>query len=187
MKIRPASYEDALPMARVIVDTFLSSNRGIMSEAAWLKRKQEWTYEVSAGNWAEAVEEIKSGKTPLCCLYVAEDERGEVVGLAYGCPSKDAADPKEVGEIDILYVRESHQRKGIGRALAQATAAHLARLGMTRLHICTPVENKEGRVFYDRLGGQVVSTRDDYEDGELCVLVVYEWPDMQAFANRGKA
>ncbi len=184
MKIRLAKVEDALGMARVIVDTFLSSNRGIMSEEALRKRKEEWTYVVSAGNWKKAIEGIADGAMPLSCLYVAEAETGEIVGLALGGPSKDENDPAEVGEIDVLYVSESYQRKGIGRALARAAAAHLARFGMTRLHICTPTANTEGRIFYDRIGGQVIGTREDYEDGELIPLVVYEWPDMQTFANR---
>jgi GNAT superfamily N-acetyltransferase len=183
MKIRPAQFEDALPMARVFVDTFLSVARDHMSEEAFQKRKQEWPYEMFANNWQKTMVEIAEGVTPLICICVAEDETGEVVGFSLGCPSKDKEDPAEVGQIDLLYVRESHQRKGIGRALAQAAAAHLARLGMTRLHILTPVDHTQGRQFYDKLGGQVVGTRDDHDDGEVIPLVIYEWPDMQAFAD----
>ena len=190
MKIRPANMDDALPMAHVIVDTFLAANQGIMSEQALQRRKEQWTYEASARDWQETMQAIAQGLSPYTCLFVAEDEGGEVIGFTMGCASKDKDAPQnvpqDVGEIDILYVRKSHQRRGIGRALAQAAAAHLADAGMTKLHICTPKASTEARRFYDRLGGRVIATRDDYDDGELIVLVVYEWRDIRLFADLGK-
>lgn len=188
MKIRPAQAADAPVMARVIIDTFLETNRGLMSEAAWQRRKDEWTYDVSARYWLEVIEAIKHGDVPMMCLFVAEDERGDVVGFAYGCPSSDELENGEdcqvvIGEVDVLYVRKSHQRQGYGRALAQATALYLARRGMKKLHICTPDNSVDSRRFYEKLGGQVVKTRDDFEDEEKIVLVVYEWADIWAFAN----
>lgn len=186
MKIRPANIEDALPMAHVIVDTFLAANQGLMSAQALQRRKEQWTYEASARDWQETMQAIAQGSSPYTCLFVAEDDGGEVIGFAMGCASKDKDAPQDVGEIDILYVRESHQRRGIGRALAQAAAAHLADVGMTKLHICTPEASTQARRFYDGLGGRVIATRDDYDDGELIVLVVYEWRDIRLFADLGK-
>lgn len=186
MKIRPAQAADAPAMARVIVDTFLETNLGLISDEAWQRRKEEWTYDVSERAWLETIEEIASDHASMLCIYVAEDENGEVVGFAYGCPSKDESERDDravIGEVDVLYIRQSHQRQGYGRALAQTAAAHLARRGMQKLHICTPDNSIQSRRFYERLGGQVVTTRDDYEDGEKVVLVVYEWADIWAFAN----
>jgi ribosomal protein S18 acetylase RimI-like enzyme len=187
MKIRHARFEDAPAVARVLVDTFMESNRGILSEEAWQRRKRDWTYEVSARNWESAITEITNGSDPYSCLYVAEDDAGEIVGMAYGCPAKEGTPPLDTGEVSVLYVLESYQRQGIGRALTQVTAAHLARLGMTKLHICTPAANAPGRVFYEKIGGVVVGERDDYEDGELTKLVVYEWADIQQLANGAEA
>jgi ribosomal protein S18 acetylase RimI-like enzyme len=186
MKIRLATLEDAPAIAHVIVDTFLSSNRGIMSEAALQKRKEEWTYEVSAHNWRTMMREMAEGVSAFSCLYVAETDAGEVVGLSLGCPSKNEGDPRDMGEVDILYVSESHQRHGFGRALVQATAAHLARLGMTRLRICTPVANAQGRSFYEKLGGQVIGIQNDIDEGEVIPLVIYFWADIQSVVNMSK-
>lgn len=183
MHIRPARIDDALGMAHVIVDAFLLANEGIMPEEALQRRRQEWTYDVSARAWEKTLREIDEGSAPDSCIYVAVEQGDgegseEIAGLAYGIPS--AAGGKGVGEVDVLYVRTDRQGQGIGRALVQVTAAHLARQGMSTLHIATPENSLASRRFYEALGGQLSGTRDDYDDGILIPLVVYAWPDTQA-------
>lgn len=185
MLIRPARIDDALGMAHVIVDTFLQANEGIMPEEALEKRRQEWTYEVSARNWERPLREIEEGRTPDSCIYVAvDDPLNEIVGLAMGTPS--ATGGAGVGEVDVLYVRADHQGQGIGRALVQAVAAYLAQRGITTLHIAALEASPPARRFYERLGGQLIGTRDDYDEGILIPLVVYAWPDTQALIAKSR-
>jgi ribosomal protein S18 acetylase RimI-like enzyme len=177
MLIRQARVEDALAMAHVIVDAFMQANQGIMPEEALEKRRKEWTYEVSARAWEETLREINDGKAPQCCSYVAENVAGEVVGLAYGSPS---AAGEGIGEVGMLYVRADHQGQGIGRALVQTVAAYLAQEGMPTLYIAALAASERARHFYESLGGQLVGTREDFENGVLIPLVVYGWADTQA-------
>jgi L-amino acid N-acyltransferase YncA len=181
MLIRPARMDDTPGMARVIVDTFMWANEGLMSAAALQQRRAEWTYDVSARAWAETLAEIAEGRAPGCCVYVAEDAAGEVVGLAYGCPAQAAAEQEHahVGEVDVLYVRVSHHGQGIGRNLVQAVAAYLAECGMTQLHIATVAASRQARGFYEALGGRVVGTREDEDHGDIIPLVVYGWEDIR--------
>jgi GNAT superfamily N-acetyltransferase len=183
MKIRLARRDDAPGMARVIVDTFLSSNRGILSDEALRRRKKEWTYEVSARNWQRALAEIAGEIDSRECVYVAEDENGEIAGVSVGCPSADATESDAIGEVSALYVRERNQGQGVGRALVQATAAYLAQRGMTKLHIRTQAANSQSRGFYEKLGGEMIGTAEDDGDGELLLLVVYEWANIQTIAT----
>lgn len=185
MFIRPARVGDGLGMAHVIVDTFLLANEGIMPEETLAKRRQEWTYAVSARSWEELLRELSEGRSPRECVYVATEkgtngEADEVVGLAYGCPS---ASGDTIGEVDILYVRADHQGQGLGRALVQAVAAHLAQHGMTILHIATLETSPAARHFYESIGGQMVGTRQHDEYGVLLPLVVYGWPDIQTLID----
>lgn len=182
MRIRLARHEDATAMAHVIVDTFLLSNRGILSDAALRRRKEEWTYEVSARNWQRALAEIANEVNPHDCIYVAEDQSGEIVGISVGCPSGDITG--DIGEISALYVRESSQRQGVGRALLLATATHLAGLGMTKLHIRTQIANSQSRHFYEKLGGEMIGTAADDGDGELLPLAIYEWANIQVLTGK---
>ena len=175
MMIRTAQMKDAPGMARVIVDTFLSAHQGMISEEEMRWRKEEWTYEVSARSWSESLREIADGTSPRSCIYVAVDDSGEVVGLADAGPVESA---ENTGEINILYVRESHQGQGIGRALVQAVAAHLAQMGMTTLHIGVLKANTPARGFYEALGGRVVEERVFEEGGRFPEPgVIYEWAD----------
>ena len=193
MIIRPARLEDALAMARVLVDTFLVTNQGLMSEAALRKRKAKWTYDICARNWTRTLREIADGVAPRSCIYVAVDPSGEVdevVGLALGCPAPaDITTAKPtIGEVDLLYVCASHQGQGIGRRLVQAVAAHLRRLGMPSLHIATPAASLSARGFYEALGGHMVGSREDIDEGEVIPLVIYSWPDTQVLlAQEGDA
>jgi len=185
MHIRSARVDDALGMAHVIVDTFLLANEGIMPGETMARRRQEWTYEVSARAWEENLHELNEGRAPRECIYVAVEkgadaEADEVVGLAYGCPS---ASSDTIGEVSALYVRADHQGQGIGRALVQTVAVHLAQLGMTALHIAALEAGPTARRFYESIGGQVVGTRQHNEYGVLLPLVVYGWPDTQTLID----
>jgi ribosomal protein S18 acetylase RimI-like enzyme len=161
MKIRRARFEDALGIAHILVDAF--------------GKREEWRYEGTAHLWEERMREIAEGIAPRSCIYVAVDEADEVLGFSLGCPSKTEGDLEEIGEVDFLYVRADRQRQGIGRALTQTVAAELEKMGMTTIHILTPVESTEARRFYEILGGRDVGRRDDYDDGEVIPLVIYEW------------
>lgn len=170
MMIRPARVEDAMGIAHILVDAF--------------GKQEEWTYEGTAQIWEERMHKIASGDTPRNCIYVAVDEANEVLGFSLGCPSKAEGAAKDIGEVDFLYIRADRQRQGIGRALAQTVAADLEQKGFTTIHILTPVASTEARRFYERLGGRDVGRRDDYEDGEVIPLVIYEW-NVQELINTG--
>jgi ribosomal protein S18 acetylase RimI-like enzyme len=184
MKIRAAQLDDALPMARVFVDTFLATYRGILSDKALAQRRAAWPYAPFAERYRKKLNDIEeeraNGNRVVDCFFVAEGEGvgGEVVGFAYGCTSKDESAPPDVGELDLLYVREEHQGQGIGRALLYATAVHFARAGLRQMQLCTPVDHAQARGFYDKLGGRIVGARTEEEDGETIHLVVYKWESL---------
>lgn len=180
MIVRAAKVEDAPAMAKVMVDTWLSAHRGQMPEEVWTKRRDEWTYDVSERGWARTLKEIADDVHSKDCIYVAEDEIGEIVGLAMGVPADDAP---TTGEVSTLYVRESHQGHGIGRRLVQSVAAHLARLGMPALQIAVLAANAPARRFYEAIGGGIIGEREFDEEGFMLSEVVYGWADTSALIS----
>jgi GNAT superfamily N-acetyltransferase len=178
--IRLAQVDDAPAMAHMGIETFLSAHRGQMPEEVWIKRRDEWSEEVSARNWARTLREIADGASPRDCVYIAIDEvSDEVVGIAMGQPAADPA-PANTGEINVLYVRESHQGRGLGRRLVQTVAGHLRPFNLHALEIAVLTANAPARRFYEALGGQVVREAEFEDYGYLLPEVVYRWADTQA-------
>jgi len=176
MHIRHAHEEDADAMARAIVDTFLTTHADQIPEAALRRRKEEWTYEVSAKAWRRPLRNIAIGASKNDCIFVACDERGEVIGLAMGTPAENLA---HTGEVSALYVRQDQQGRGIGRRLVQSTAAWLHARGHTALQICVLGTNAPARRFYEAIGGTVIGERDIDEYGFILQGVIYGWPDIR--------
>jgi len=177
MIIRLAHVEDAPAMAKVMVDTYLAAHRDQMPEEAWQKRKNEWTYEASEQGWTRTLTGIAAGVDPTC-IYVAVAELDEIVGLAVGHPTESDA---QIGEIGLLYVRDSYQGQGLGRRLVQTVAAHFAKMGIKALHISVLAANTPARRFYEAIGRRVVSERMFDEEGFLLPVMVYGWPDIRVF------
>jgi hypothetical protein len=94
-----AVIEDAPAMGRVMVDSFLSADRGQMPDAAWQQRVDEWTPEVSARGWARAITDQAEGNAARDVLLVAEDDSGVLSALVSGTAADD--DPSgSIAEIE---------------------------------------------------------------------------------------
>jgi len=162
-----------------------AAHRDHMPDEAWAKRAAEWTPEVSAQGWAGTLREITAGTGLHECIYVAVEEGGELIGLAMGGPA-NADELPQTGAVYALYVRMSHQGRGLGRRLAQAVAADLAQHGMTALQIGCLAANASARRFYEAIGGRLVGERLFDEEGIMLPEVVYEWTDIETLVAKGR-
>lgn len=188
MTVRIARFEDAPAMARVMVDTYGPGHRGQVPEEYLTQKYADWGYDVSQRAWERALREIEGDPGSRECVYVAVDDHGDVVGVCMGTPteySQFAEEPEATGEIGCLYVLPEHQGRGHGRRLVEATAAHLARHGMTALLIRCLETGAPARAFYEALGGQNVGHVDQEEYGHTIREVVYLWRDTRALAAEG--
>jgi GNAT superfamily N-acetyltransferase len=178
MKIRDAVVEDAPAMGRVMVRAWLSAHRGQMPEAAWQKRVDEWTPEVSARAWTRLLTERADGDHAGSVLLVAEEDTGDLVALILGTEAEGDGSGR-IAEIDALYVAPERQGHGIGRRLLQAAARELA-LHFSTLHIGVLTANLGARAFYEAMGGLEVGQRTFDEEGVPLPGTVYAWPDIAA-------
>jgi GNAT superfamily N-acetyltransferase len=171
--------DDAPAMGRAQVETWLSAHRGQMSDAAWQKRVDEWTPDVSARAWARLLTEQADGDPARVVLLIAEDDTGDPVGLVLGTEVEDHTSGS-TAQIDALYVLPDRQGQGIGRWLLQEAARELATLGFSTLHIGVLTANLPARAFYEAMGGHQIGQRMFDEEGELLPETVYAWPDIAA-------
>ena len=89
-------------------------------------------------------------------IFVAEED-GEVLGYI-----STRVDPEtKIGGIPNFSVLPGHQKKGIGRALADAALEYLESQGMLYARIETLAQNEVARHFYPKLGFKEI-TRQVY-------------------------
>ena len=151
-----------------MVESFLYAHRGQMPVAAFQKRVDEWTPEVSAGGWARVLAQSADGNSDRDVVLVAEDDQG-ILGLVSGGAAQGGVDDT-TGEVGALYVHPRRHGQGVGRALLRAAARHLADLGYTELQIGVLSANRPARAFYEAMGGREIGQGTDDEEGYLLPL-----------------
>ena len=181
MRVRAAVVEDAPAMGRVMVEAWLKAHRGQMPDAAWQKRVDEWTPDVSARAWARLLTERAQGDHGRGVLLVAEDDAGDLVGLVLGTEAEDDTSGS-TADISALYVLPDQQGRGIGRRLLQEAASETATLGFSSLEIGVLTANLPARGFYEAMGGREAGQRTFDEEGVLLPGTVYTWPDLAALS-----
>src|SRR5579864_4941619 len=130
MRIREAELRDAAAMARVSVDSYRAAHREQIPEASLM----QFTYEESERNWARAIRELSEADERQEYIYVAENDTGELIGVAMGGPER-SHHPLYTGEIYFLYLLPEYQRQGIGRLLTISVVKRLVKQGMHSLLI----------------------------------------------------
>ncbi len=143
MLIRPARLEDARAIGIVHLDTWHTTYGRLVPEGFL----DQFNYEERERSWQMRLSDTYSPHY----IYVAEDD-GQIVGFAYGGNSR-TNDAPYTAEIYALYVRESHQRRGIGRRLLVPVARHFVAGGHTYMLIWVLSDNLRARAFYEAMGG----------------------------------
>jgi ribosomal-protein-alanine N-acetyltransferase len=95
-------------------------------------------------------------------FLVAEDGRGEALGLALGVRQHEA-----LGRILILAVDPRFRRRGIGEGLMRALLWFFSSMGVYEVRLEVRVSNNAALALYRKLGFRIVGrTRGYYADGE---------------------
>lgn len=168
--IREARREDILAIARVNVDTWHTTYRGLVPDD-YLERR---TYTRQEQVWQQIFDEA----TPRSGIHVAEDAGHEVVGYAAGGPHRDE-NLGYTSELYAIYVLEAFQRRGIGPRLVGTIARRLAREGMHSMMLWVFSANP-ARHFYEKLGGQVIGEKAYTLGNATLIGTGYGWNDTAA-------
>ena len=168
-------------MARVIVDSYRSTHRDHIPEESLMR----FTYEESERNWARTLRELSGSSESRKCIYVAEDNAGNLVGVAMGGPER-SNHPIFTGEIYILYLLPQYHRQGIGQRLTGQVVRRLVEWEMYSLMIRVLKANIPARRFYEALGGQLVLEEQIEEDGVVLEQVGYGWIDAGKLLQAGE-
>ncbi len=171
MTIRKAKCEDAAAIARVHVESWRTTYKGIMPDEVLanlsIERRQ--------AGWTRTLCDLTSPER----VFVAENESGEIVGFTSTGPLQDNKDlPFEV-ELYTIYLLEAYQGKGLGYQLATAAVNNLIEQGKYSMLLWVLADNKPARRFYEKMGGQHVRNQKFEIGGASLDEISYGWPDIR--------
>ena len=166
-RIRDATPADARAIASVQTDVWRTTYRGHFPDAVL----DQVDLDARARRREARLREMPAKEI---CL-VAERESA-VIGFVMAGPREVDTGSSE-GEVYAIYVRDEHQRRGVGRALLSEAARQLDALGLRGLLIWVLRENAKGRSFYERMGGRAERERPFEIAGAQITETGYVWDD----------
>jgi GNAT superfamily N-acetyltransferase len=172
--LRPAMADDAAAIARVRIDSWRATYRGIIPDGYL----DGMTLEDSTAIWHR----VLSAGPNQTNTFVAEHD-GVVTGFSSGLM---LAEPKHGfdAELSAIYVVPGEQRSGIGRQLLGAVTAAQRGLGATGLIVWVLAGNRKARGFYEHFGAELVLEQPFQWDGMDLVETAYGWRDLDALLAR---
>lgn len=168
MNIRPATPNDIPSIARIQVESWQNTYRGLISD--------EYLDSLQPEDRIERWKQRLVGRVFNEFVYVAEDAGGDVVGFATGGP-EHTGHPTYKGELWALHISKAYQGMGIGRQLFFTVAKRLQEQGYTNMMLWVLTGNP-ARQFYEKLGGTLVLDRIEEGPAGDIDEVAYGWPDL---------
>ncbi|HVO91028.1 MAG TPA: GNAT family N-acetyltransferase [Casimicrobiaceae bacterium] len=171
--IRPATPADATAIARLRIDAWRTTYRGMIPDA-YLDGMQ---LADSVAIW----DRVLNAPPNRTSVFVAEDEQG-LAGFAAGNPRE----PGPLGydaELSAVYLRADRQRQGLGRRLVAAVAAAQHANGASSLVVWVIAGNRAARRFYEALGGELLVEQPFQWDGMDLVEAGYGFRDLDTLAS----
>ena len=171
--IRRATPDDAEAIARVRIDGWRRSYKGLVPQAYL----DSMSVPASLPMW----QRVLDAPSDVASVYVAEKD-ADVVGFAAG---NRLAEPKHGfdSELTAIYLAQDIQRRGLGRRLAGTIGAERAAHGATGMIVWVLAGNKAARAFYEALGAELVVEQPFEWDGMPLVEAAYGWRDLAALVG----
>ncbi len=164
--IRPAAPEDAEGIARVHMDTWLTTYRGLMPDDVL----DSLSLDAQTRRWEASLRQPKRTST------VVAQEEAVIVGFASFGPEL-GNDRRYQGELYAIYILEQQQQKGIGRQLMRAAAQGLEQWHFPNMMLWV-LSSNPAKDFYEKLGGKHLRDRSVEFHGALLDESAYGWTDL---------
>ncbi len=175
--VRQADFDDAAAIGRVHVEVWRAAYSDVLPDE-YLSSLSDIRH---SALWADILDNPdRTGAT-----FIAEAEEDGIVGFA-DCRIERAAGDAKKGEVTAIYILPRWQRRGVGSALIEACAGHLALESVRTLAIWVLALNRGTCQFYEVLGGACAESRQISFAGEELTERCYRWDDIKALAGLGE-
>jgi GNAT superfamily N-acetyltransferase len=166
--IRPGQLADAEGIARVHVESWRTTYKGIMPDDVLAN--------LSIEERAATRRQQLSNPESRSIAYVAEAD-GQIIGFVIGGPER-TGHAVYTAEIYAIYLLQAYQGRGIGRALVQAVVGWLLDKGYTAMLIWVAAKNPATN-FYAALGGQPFDSKTESFGGGEIEEIAYGYDDIK--------
>ncbi|AFY89422.1 GNAT family N-acetyltransferase [Chroococcidiopsis thermalis] len=175
MIIREANLNDVQAIARVHVDTWYTTYKGIIPESYLAKL----SYQQREIAWQKIIEDTMSSSQ---FVDVAENNSGEIIGFANSGKER-TSDRTYKGELYAIYILAAYQRQGIGYKLTLSAVDKLSELGFNSMLVWV-LANNPACGFYENIGGQKVYEKQIERGGVMLKEIAYGWQDITSVRDR---
>ncbi|WP_306421198.1 GNAT family N-acetyltransferase [Robertmurraya sp. DFI.2.37] len=168
MIIREAALSDAEGIAKVHVDSWRTTYKGIVSDVFL----EQLSYKKRTKSWIENIQRLDN------YVVVAENDDGQIVGFADG-GKRESNLIEHSGDLTAIYILEEYQGKGIGKKLVGKLSEHFKKLGYKKIFV-EVLEDNKSRLFYEKLGAQYCETTKITIQGDELNLAIYKWENINS-------
>jgi GNAT superfamily N-acetyltransferase len=169
-EVRPAQPADAAAIARVHIQSWMTTYPGIVPQPCIDALSEE----ESRQRWLARLE---AADIPI---FVAASQNG-VFGFLAGGPIRTPIERYD-GELYALYLLKDHQRHGAGRALVQQLAQTLQARGCQSMLVWV-LEANPAANFYQHLGAIPVTRQTIEIGGASLPELALGWPNLPRLAS----
>ncbi|WP_232735808.1 GNAT family N-acetyltransferase [Alteribacter populi] len=168
MIIRKGKLSDATGIARVHVDSWKETYKGIIPNSVLESR----TYEKQEKMWKGAFSpEITTDKI----ILVAEDSNGKIVGFLTGGENREKdAFPNHDAELYAIYILQKVQKQGVGKKLNDQFTAFLRERDYHSVMVWV-LEDNPAVDFYTHIGGKPIGRKSEEIGGKILEEVALCW------------
>jgi ribosomal protein S18 acetylase RimI-like enzyme len=175
--IRNATIDDAASIARVNIESWKTTYRGLIADAIL----DEMTLDVYVEKWRDILVEDK-----FCRPLVAEaaDER-KVIGYIF--MGKNRSEEHFEAEIYSIYLLKEYQGQGIGTKLFLKAIQVLKDQGISSVLLYVLASNMGSRKFYESFKPNFMKEDIIQVDGHKYNDICYGWNNIYLIENYQKA
>ncbi|HYP01062.1 MAG TPA: GNAT family N-acetyltransferase [Pyrinomonadaceae bacterium] len=171
--LRAATVADCAAIAKVHVQSWRGSFTGIVP--------QTFLDQMSVEKRAQAFE--RRFPDDSYKMYVAEVAERGIVGFADFGEAREMIAGYE-GELYAIYLLPEFQRKGIGERLFKRGVEFLVGSGWNSMYLLA-LEVSPYKLFYEKMGGQVIGRKQVELGGVMFDELVYGWKNLRAASGSG--
>jgi ribosomal protein S18 acetylase RimI-like enzyme len=168
-RVRPATLQDASAIAKVRVDSWRATYRGMIPDTYL----DAMSLEDSVTLWERILSAPEGSNRSV---FVAETQTG-VIGFAAGM----MLDEEKFGmnaELTGIYLQPQAQRAGVGRRMLRAVAEECAARGASGMLVWVISGNQGARKFYEKLGAEHLIEQPFTWDGLDLRETGYGWRNL---------